>query len=60
MKALSEKVSIPHIRKDKKDVSRIMSKILQLQESEPSAVAGRDCACEVKVKTLIVVEAGSW
>lgn len=35
-----------------------MSKTLQLPESEPSAVAGRDCACEVEVKTLIMKKAG--
>lgn len=58
IKALSEKGSISYIRRDKKDMRHIMSKTLQLPESEPSAVAGRDCACEVEVKTLIMKKAG--
>ncbi|KAF4805112.1 hypothetical protein TURU_002181 [Turdus rufiventris] len=46
-----------YIRRDKKDMRHIVSKTLQLPESEPSA--GRDCACDVEVKTLIMKKAGS-
>ena len=47
VKELWEKVTVLYsIRKDEKEMSQIMSKTLQLQEPEPSAVAeGQESLC---------------